>query len=104
MWSSVCSAGASASVSVKSVGQERNTYALNLLRRIKGKLEGRVDCSRYIPPGSSSAQAGDGNGDRAGRKAAAAKLSVPEQVDFLIQLATSEESLCVMYEGWTPWI
>ncbi|XP_062507559.1 serine/threonine-protein kinase SMG1-like isoform X2 [Corticium candelabrum] len=59
--------------------QERNTYAVNVWRRVKAKLEGRD-----IDPNK--------------------RMSVVEQVDFVIQEATNKDNLCVMYEGWTPWV
>jgi len=59
-------------------GQERNTYAVNILKRVKSKLEGR--------------DGGDG------------KQSVAEQVDWVIKQAISVDNLAVMYEGWTAWI
>ncbi|RLO12222.1 hypothetical protein DYB28_004495 [Aphanomyces astaci] len=34
----------------------------------------------------------------------ASHLSVEQQVQWLIQEATSVDNLCQMYEGWTPWI
>jgi hypothetical protein len=59
--------------------QERNTYAVNVWRRVKAKLEGRdVDPNQ--------------------------RMSVSEQVEFVIQEATNKDNLCVMYEGWTPWV
>jgi len=62
-----------------SKGQERNTYAVNVLKRVKCKLDGRdLDATK--------------------------KMSIKDQVDWVIQQAISIENLCVMYEGWTPWI
>ena len=58
--------------------QERNIYALHTLKRIKAKLQGL-----------------DGVPE---------KLSVAEQVDLVIQNATSVDNLSVLYEGWTAWI
>ena len=58
--------------------QERNSHALNVLKRVRLKLTGRI-------------------GEHA-------KLSVPEQVNAVIEEAISVDNLCVMYEGWTPWI
>ncbi|CAG8482825.1 1541_t:CDS:2, partial [Ambispora gerdemannii] len=59
--------------------QIRNTYAVNILRRVKSKLEGKD----FDP---------------------VTKMSVEEQVDKMIRQATDIDNLCVMYEGWTPWI
>ncbi|KAF0699874.1 Aste57867_9584 [Aphanomyces stellatus] len=55
--------------------QERNTYGMHVLKRVKDKLDGE-----------------------------ATKQSVEEQVHWLIGQATSVDNLCQMYEGWTPWI
>mmetsp|Transcript_42831 Transcript_42831/g.71276 ORF Transcript_42831/g.71276 Transcript_42831/m.71276 type:complete len:723 (+) Transcript_42831:3525-5693(+) len=60
-------------------GQERNIYALAALKRIKSKLEGR-------DPDPTT------------------KLSIEKHVEWIVQQATNVDNLCVMYEGWTPWI
>ncbi|CAG8708585.1 7126_t:CDS:2, partial [Acaulospora morrowiae] len=59
--------------------QTRNIFAVGIIRRIKAKLEGRDFDSTT-------------------------KMTVHEQVDKIIQQATSVDNLCVMYEGWTSWI
>ena len=56
-------------------GEARNQRALEVVRRIQNKLTGR-DYDPTTP------------------------LSVPEQVDRLIQDATSVENLCVAFIGW----
>ncbi|GJJ73027.1 serine/threonine-protein kinase SMG1 [Entomortierella parvispora] len=58
---------------------QRNAYAVNILRRVRHKLEGRD----FDP---------------------AKKCKVAEQVDRVIQEATQVENLANMYEGWTPWL
>ena len=60
--------------------QERNVYGLSVLKRVKAKLKGYE--TEYFKD----------------------KLSVKEQVNFVIEQALSIDNLCVMYEGWTPWI
>ncbi|KAI7828584.1 hypothetical protein BC939DRAFT_443330 [Gamsiella multidivaricata] len=58
---------------------QRNAYAVHILRRVRHKLEGR-DFE------------------------AVKKCKVTEQVDRVIQEATSVDNLANMYEGWTPWL
>ncbi|OCT64106.1 hypothetical protein XELAEV_18045208mg [Xenopus laevis] len=59
--------------------QERNSYAVSVWKRVKAKLEGRdVDPNR--------------------------RMSVAEQVDFVIKEATNLENLAQLYEGWTAWV
>ncbi|OXB68877.1 hypothetical protein ASZ78_002292 [Callipepla squamata] len=59
--------------------QERNSYAVSVWKRVKAKLEGRdVDPSR--------------------------RMSVAEQVDFVIKEATNLDNLAQLYEGWTAWV
>ncbi|XP_024124914.1 serine/threonine-protein kinase SMG1 [Oryzias melastigma] len=59
--------------------QERNSYAVSVWKRVKAKLEGRdVDPNR--------------------------RLSVAEQVDFVIREATNMDNLAQLYEGWTAWV
>ncbi|KAF9188804.1 Serine/threonine-protein kinase smg1 [Haplosporangium sp. Z 767] len=58
---------------------QRNVIAVNILRRVRHKLEGR------------DFEAGK-------------KCKVPEQVDRVIQEATNVENLANMFEGWTPWL
>ncbi|GFS77770.1 hypothetical protein NPIL_425041 [Nephila pilipes] len=59
--------------------QERNTYATNVWKRIKMKLDGK-------DPDPSK------------------KASIAEQIDFVIKEATHLENLAALYEGWTPWV
>uniref|UniRef100_UPI0037E707FB serine/threonine-protein kinase SMG1 n=1 Tax=Semicossyphus pulcher TaxID=241346 RepID=UPI0037E707FB len=59
--------------------QERNSYAVSVWKRVKAKLEGRdIDPSR--------------------------RMSVTEQVDFVIKEATNMDNLAQLYEGWTAWV
>ncbi|KAG9455066.1 hypothetical protein H6P81_007970 [Aristolochia fimbriata] len=61
------------------VGRGKNAYALQVLRRIEMKIDGR-----------------DTNDGR--------QMDIAEQVDHLLKQATNIDNLCNMYEGWTPWI
>ncbi|KAM2903393.1 hypothetical protein COP2_003214 [Malus domestica] len=61
------------------VGRGKNPYAMSVLRRVEMKLVGR---------------------DIADNR----EITIGEQVDYLLKQATSVDSLCNMYEGWTPWI
>jgi phosphatidylinositol kinase/protein kinase (PI-3 family) len=56
-----------------------NPYALKIWKKIKWKLEGR-------DPDPTK------------------KLSIPDQVDFIIKQAMDIENLSLMYEGWTSWV
>lgn len=59
--------------------QERNSYAVSVWKRVKAKLEGRdVDPNR--------------------------RMSVTEQVDYVIKEATHLDNLAQLYEGWTAWV
>ncbi|CAL8342926.1 unnamed protein product [Merluccius merluccius] len=59
--------------------QERNSYAVSVWKRVKAKLEGRdVDPNR--------------------------RMSVTEQVEFVIKEATNLDNLAQLYEGWTAWV
>ncbi|CAD7698978.1 unnamed protein product [Ostreobium quekettii] len=64
---------------VRGLSQEQKTYAASVLGRCIAKLGGR---------------------EREG----GAQLTALQEVERLIQQATSTENLCRMYEGWTPWI
>lgn len=63
----------------KTSSEEKNSFALTVLRRIRVKLEGR-------------------------EPDALKRSSVQEQVDFIIRESTSIDNLAHMYEGWTAWI
>lgn len=63
----------------KSANEEKNAFALNVLKRVRTKLEGR-------------------------EPDALKRASVAEQVDFVIREATDPDNLALMYEGWTAWI
>ncbi|XP_069762352.1 serine/threonine-protein kinase SMG1 isoform X4 [Narcine bancroftii] len=59
--------------------QERNSYAVSVWKRVKAKLEGRdVDPNR--------------------------RMTVAEQVDYVIKEATNLDNLAQLYEGWTAWV
>ena len=71
--------GYETSAEVTTNAEEKNAFALSVLRRIKTKLDGREpDVLR--------------------------KSSVAEQVDFIIREATNVDNLALLYEGWTAWI
>lgn len=59
--------------------QERNMYAISVWRRVKSKLDGR---------------------DQDNNK----KMSIADQVDFVIRESRSLDNLSQMYEGWTAWV
>jgi PI-3-kinase-related kinase SMG-1 len=59
--------------------QQQNTHAVAVWRRVKAKLDGRDFDNAY-------------------------RMSVTEQVDYVIQEAISPDNLCELYEGWTPWV
>ncbi|KAH9498432.1 Serine/threonine-protein kinase smg1 [Bulinus truncatus] len=59
--------------------QERNSYAVGVWRRVKMKLEGR-----------------DPDPNK--------RMSISEQVDYIIKEAKNLDNLAVLYEGWTPWV
>eukprot|EP01064_Diplonema_japonicum_P006262 TRINITY_DN1417_c1_g2_i1.p1 TRINITY_DN1417_c1_g2~~TRINITY_DN1417_c1_g2_i1.p1 ORF type:complete len:2885 (+),score=703.42 TRINITY_DN1417_c1_g2_i1:353-9007(+) len=61
----------------------RNLHALNVIRKVELKLQGR---------------------DIGKRAALDTPVSVTEQVNNIINEATSEKNLIHMYEGWTAWI
>ena len=62
-----------------SIKEKKNAFALNVLKRIRAKLDGREpDVLR--------------------------KSSVQEQVDFIIRESTNLDNLALIYEGWTAWI
>jgi len=71
---------------VKGPKQERNVHALTVLKRVKHKLEGRDRL-----PGRE-------------REVSETRLSVTEQVDAVIKQAVSMDNLCMIYEGWSPWV
>jgi serine/threonine-protein kinase SMG1 len=75
--------------------QQRNAYAVSVLKRVRAKLEGRDDHVRS----SSTTNNKSENGDTSHRK-----LSVQDHVDVIIQQACSPDNLAVMYEGWMAWI
>ncbi|XP_067939464.1 serine/threonine-protein kinase SMG1-like [Watersipora subatra] len=59
--------------------QERNSYAVSVWRRVKMKLDGRE-----LDPNK--------------------KMSVTDQVSYIIVEATNIKNLSQMYEGWTSWV
>ncbi|CAK7329774.1 unnamed protein product [Dovyalis caffra] len=61
------------------VAKGKNAYAMSVLRRVDMKIDGQ---------------------DIANNR----KISIEEQVDYLLKQAMSVDNLCNMYEGWTPWI
>ena len=67
--------------------QARKAFAVATLRRLRVKLEGLTEVGVKGASGSS-----------------VSALSVEQQVDKLLQQATSRDNLARMYEGWTPWM
>lgn len=65
----------------------RKAFAAATMRRFKIKLEGLTEKGPRTPEGRRIAT-----------------LTVPEQVEKLLQQASSIDNLARMYEGWTPWI
>jgi phosphatidylinositol kinase/protein kinase (PI-3 family) len=59
--------------------QEQNSYAVGVWRRVKAKLDGRDPDPGY-------------------------RMTVAEQVKFVIDEAVGLDNLCQLYEGWTPWV
>ncbi|KAJ3024134.1 UNVERIFIED_CONTAM: hypothetical protein HDU68_008315 [Siphonaria sp. JEL0065] len=70
---------------VPGMERERNAHALSILRRVQEKLDG-MDGVKHSDGGQK------------------ARKSVQEQVEMVIQQATSVENLSRMYEGWMSWI
>ena len=66
----------------------KSTHAINVLNRVKAKLEGK-DASLTLPLSLTS------SGE---------VMSVDEQVNSVIAMAKNPENLSKMYEGWTAWI
>ena len=58
---------------------KQNSYAVTVWRRVRMKLEGR-------DPDSTK------------------RMTVEDQVDWMIKEATNRDNLAVLYEGWTPWV
>lgn len=59
--------------------ERRNNYAVNILKRIRSKLDG-IDLDKRQP------------------------MTVPEHVTAIIHEAQSVDNLSLMYEGWTSWV
>ncbi|GMF20669.1 unnamed protein product [Phytophthora lilii] len=62
--------------------EEKSQYGLQVLKRIEEKLSGTVTEMTQGP----------------------SVLTVEQQASWLIDEATNTDNLCLMYEGWTPWI
>ncbi|CAJ0594064.1 unnamed protein product [Cylicocyclus nassatus] len=61
--------------------QEQNAHASSVVRRVRARLEGRIESTDHQ------------------------KIVTPsEQVDILINQATNGNLLALMYEGWTAWV
>ena len=81
------------------VSEEKNKFALSVLRRVRVKLEGREPDSLRKVSGLYSLLS-----TLYFIKTLFSQSSVGEQVDFLIREAMNTENLALMYEGWTAWI
>lgn len=80
-------------------GQQRREFAASVLTRFRAKLAGEA---RPSICGSSNAQAAKAEGSSSSQVAAPA--DVAQQVQQLIEEATSPGNLARMYEGWMPWV
>ena len=82
------------------VSEEKNKFALSVLRRVRVKLEGREpDSLRKVSGVCLSVSLSSIK-----TQFSIFQSSVGEQVDFLIREAMNTENLALMYEGWTAWI
>lgn len=80
---SAASTGTAAVAADAATTQARSRYGLQVLSRIEDKLSG-------VCPEAGVRGTG--------------VLTVEQQASWLIDEATRADNLCVMYEGWTPWI
>lgn len=65
---------------------ERQKVALQVLNRVRYKLEGVIPDPGAFPSPDAT------------------RYKVDQQVIHLIQQATNQQNLCRMYEGWMPWV
>ena len=79
------------------MSEEKNKFALSVLRRVRVKLEGREPDSLRKVSGVSLSLFSKS-------LIFIFQSSVGEQVDFLIREAMNTENLALMYKGWTAWI
>ena len=77
--------------------RKKSAHAINVLNRVKEKLEGKdgnlLSLSSSLSSSSSSLSSSSNE-----------RMSVTEQVNNVIALARSPENLSMMFEGWTAWI
>ena len=103
-------------------GGGRNAHAVALLERVESRLRGGVTPLHPQSFAASPAATGTAGppleteaaeappGQRGlsvpgkNTSESAESLGVAAQVAWMIQQATSPENLCLMYEGWAPWI
>eukprot|EP01125_Pyxidicula_operculata_P020938 TRINITY_DN787_c1_g1_i1.p1 TRINITY_DN787_c1_g1~~TRINITY_DN787_c1_g1_i1.p1 ORF type:complete len:1047 (-),score=394.48 TRINITY_DN787_c1_g1_i1:416-3394(-) len=81
----------------------RNVHALNIVKRVKEKLEGIKDNNNNNNINSNHHQQHQHHDVKESSNRDEV-VSVSDQVDWIIKEATSLDNLSKMYEGWTPWV
>jgi len=74
-----------------------NRHAINVLKQIEDKLDGRINGNGEIT------REGSGSPD-APSIPIPSSIDVHEHVEWLIEQATNVSNLSRLYEGWTAWI
>jgi hypothetical protein len=81
---------------------QQNVHAINVLKRVESKLEGRDHTTEL--QSNSAGQEGGFQTQHLQPPPRVEPQSVKDQVDRVIQQAINPDNLCLLYEGWTAWI
>ena len=88
----------------RQVSEEKNKFALSVLRRVRVKLEGREPDSLRKVGNREICIMFNIQNIFVFLWHLIFQSTVGEQVDFIIREAMNMENLSLMYEGWTAWI
>lgn len=83
--------------------RKKSAHAINVLNRVKEKLEGK-DTNIISVPSPSPSPSPFSSASTSASVSSNNRMSVVEQVNSVISLARSPENLSKMFEGWTAWI
>uniref|UniRef100_A0A7S2RTQ2 FATC domain-containing protein n=1 Tax=Rhizochromulina marina TaxID=1034831 RepID=A0A7S2RTQ2_9STRA len=93
----------------RSNDEERNSQALEVLARVQCRLQGHLAKPDLLADAFTGREATHKIGHEEPatanhRSSGTTDLTIKEHVSWMIKQATNPDHLCLMYEGWAPWL
>jgi hypothetical protein len=91
--------GATTTTTTRRQGMQQNVHAVEVVKRVESKLEGLDHLTEKKEREKETT-----NSTTMTIRTPPQPESIRNQVDRVLQQATSADNLCMLYEGWTAWI